>query len=221
MTKLKLVIFDMDGLMLDTEPLAIAGWKAAARVLNITIPDELIKSVIGMNRALCKVRMLEALGSDFDFDTALTLLHKDMDRHFEKHGVTHKPGLIQLLDKLDKLGIKKAVATSTAYERAVHKLTMADIAHRFCAIIGGDMVAHSKPAPDIFLKAAEACNTAPSACLALEDSNPGAEGAWRAGMRVIVIPDLVPPTDITSKQAYAICDSLYDVCEMLNTSLVI
>jgi len=215
MKKPKLIIFDMDGLMLDTEPLAIAGWKAAARELNITISDELAKSVIGFNRNLCKTHMLEALGHDFDFETALALLVKDVDRHIEEHGIPLKPRLIKLLDTLDKLGIKKAVATSTAYNRAIHKLGLANIAHRFQTIIGGDMVANSKPAPDIFLKAAETCNTAPVDCIVLEDSNPGATGAISAKMRVIVVPDLVPPTDTTRKQAYAICESLHDVCKMI------
>ena len=215
MIKPKLVIFDMDGLMIDTEPLAIAGWKVAARELNVTIPDELLMRVIGLNRDLCKVYILEALGKDFDFDAALAIIHQDVDHHFKNHGVPLKPGLIQLLDKLDEMGVKKAVATSTAYERANHKLKMANIAHRFNTIIGGDMVAHSKPAPDIFLKAAQACNTPPNDCLVLEDSNPGAEGAYRAGMRVIVVPDLVPPSDITQKQAFAICKSLYDVCNLI------
>ena len=205
----------MDGLMLDTEPLAIAGWQVAAKELNVTISDELSRSVIGFNRDLCKTHMLEALGQDFDYETALTIIHKDVDRHFVEHGVPLKPGLLQLLDILDELGIKKAVATSTAYNRALHKLTLADIAHRFACIIGGDMVANSKPAPDIFLKAAEVCNTAPSDCIVLEDSNPGAMGAYNAGMRVIVVPDLVPPTEITRKNAYAICGSLHDVCAMV------
>ncbi|MCL2377799.1 MAG: HAD family phosphatase [Defluviitaleaceae bacterium] len=218
MIKPKLVIFDMDGLMLDTEPLAIAGWKVVERELSVSIPNSLAKSVIGFNRELCKTHMLEALGQDFDFDRALTLIHEDVDRHFNEHGIPLKPGLIQLLDRLDELGIKKAVATSTSYDRAVHKLSMANIAHRFHSIIGGDMVEHSKPAPDIFLKAAQTCNTDPSDCIVLEDSNPGAEGAYRAGMRVIVVPDLVPPLEITRSRAYAVCDSLVDVCMLISTS---
>ena len=217
MTRPKLVIFDMDGLMIDTEPLSIAGWKAAASELNLSIPDELLKSVIGFNRELCKVYMLEALGPDFEYDKALALLHKYVDQYFENHGVPIKPGLIQLLDKLDELGIKKAVATSSSNKRAALKLTTANLAHRFDAVIGGNMVAKSKPAPDIFLKAAEVLGIPPKDCIVLEDSNPGAEGAVRAGMRVIVVPDLVPPTDTTRSQAYAICDSLYDVCEILSS----
>ena len=215
MNKPQLIIFDMDGLMIDTEPLAIAGWKFAAKELNITIPEELFPRLIGLNRNLCKTYMMEYMGPDFDFETALTLLHKSVDLHFEKHGVPLKPGLIHILDRLDEAGIKKCVATSTAHKRAMHKLTMAGIAHRFDAITGGDQVAHSKPAPDIFLKAAEVCNIEPENCIVLEDSNPGAEGAHRAGMRVIVIPDLVPPTEATRKRAYAICENLYKACEII------
>jgi len=215
MTNPKLMIFDMDGLMLDTEPLALSGWQVAARELNIIIPEELTRSVIGFNRDLCKIHMLKALGPNFDYETALTIIHKSVDKHFQEHGVPLRPGLLQLLDKLEELGINKVVATSTAYSRAMHKLKLANIAHRFQTIIGGDMVANSKPAPDIFLKAADACNTPPSDCIVLEDSNPGAEGAVRAGMRVIVVPDIVPPTSTTRKQAYAVVNSLHDVCEML------
>ena len=214
----KLIIFDMDGLMLDTEPLALAGWKAAEKELNITIPEELFPRLIGLNRNLCKTYMTECMGPDFDFERALTILHKSVDAHFENHGVPLKPGLIHILDKLDEMGIKKCVATSTAHKRAMHKLNLAGIAQRFDAIVGGDQVANSKPAPDIFLKAAEICNVEPENCIVLEDSNPGAEGAHRAGMRVIVVPDLVPPSDITRKRAYAICENLYDVCKIIGNN---
>ena len=217
MSKPELIIFDMDGLMIDTEPLAIAGWKIAARELKITIPDELYPRLVGLNRNLCKTYMMECLGPSFDFETALRILHKSVDDYFEKHGVPLKPGLIHLLDKLDEAGIKKCVATSTAHKRAVHKLTLAGIAHRFDAIVGGDQVARSKPAPDIFLKAASVCNTEPENCIVLEDSNPGAEGAYHAGMRVIVVPDMVPPTDTTRKQAYAICEDLYKAWELISS----
>ena len=215
MKKPKLVIFDMDGLMLDTEPLVITGMKAAVRDLHITIPDELLKNIIGLNRDLRKIKMREALGQNFDYDMAESLCLKGIDEIFEKHGVPLKPGLLRLLDKLEQLGIRKAVATSTMYNRAKSKLTKANIAHRFEAIIGGDMVANSKPAPDIFLEAAGALNVPPADCIVLEDSNPGAEGACRAGMRVIVVPDLVPPSDTTRKQAFAICESLNDVYEII------
>jgi len=215
--KPKLIIFDMDGLMLDTEPLAIQGWKTAASRLNIKIPEDIYPQVIGKTRELCKTIMLEQLGPSFDFETTLALAHNHIDKYFEIHGVPLKPGLLHILDNLDEIGIKKSVATSTASNRAIHKLTLANIAHRFEAIIGGDQVPHSKPAPDIFLKAAKASGTYPSDSIVLEDSNPGAQGGFSASMRVIVIPDLVPPTETTRKQAFAICDDLYQAWDLIKS----
>jgi len=218
MIKPALVIFDMDGLMLDTEPLAIQGWKSAAKELNITIPEDIYHQVIGKTRELCKSIMLERIQS-FDFEAALTIVHKYVDLYFETHGVPLKPGLLHILDCLEEKGVKKSVATSTATDRAIHKLTLANISHRFDAIIGGDQVPHSKPAPDIFLKSASSCRTAPKDCIVLEDSNPGAQGGYSAGMQVIVIPDLVPPADATRSKALAICKDLYQAWDFINQLL--
>jgi len=213
----KLIIFDMDGLMLDTEPMAIQGWKDAAAKLGIDIPEDLYPRLIGLNRTLCKKVMQEHLGPSFDFDAAHAILHQSMDAHIDAHGIPHKTGLLHLLDKLEEKGIKKCVATGTAYNRAIQKLTIASIAHRFEMIVGGDQVQRSKPAPDIFLKAAQECNTAPKDCIVLEDSNPGATGAHAAGMRVIVVPDLVPPTDETTQNAFAICQDLYQAWDIVQS----
>jgi len=207
----------MDGLMLDTEILGIEGLKAAEKELNITIPHELGLAVIGKTRELSKKIMLEHLGPSFDFEAALTIAHKYVDQYFKTHGIPLKPGLMHILGKLEENGIKKNVATSTASERAIHKLTLANLAHRFDAIVCGDQVPRSKPAPDIFIKAAAACNTDPKDCIVLEDSNAGAQGGYSAGMRVIVIPDLVPPTNTTRQQALAICKDLYQAWDLIHS----
>jgi len=212
---IKLAIFDMDGLMIDSEPLAIQGWKEAARQQNIQIPDELYPKLIGLNRDLCKTVMQECLGHSFDFETALTILHSSVDNHIKIHGLSLKPGLTHILDKLDEVGIKKCVATSTVTDRAIYKLERANIVHRFDTIIGGDQVPHSKPAPDIFLKAAQICKTNPAQCVVLEDSNAGAKGGDLAGMHVIVVPDLDPPTKTTQDQVFAICNDLYQACDAI------
>jgi len=212
---IKLAIFDMDGLMLDTEPLSIRGWKIAESQLSLIIPDDLYPHLIGLNRDLCKTTMFARIGS-FDFETALKILNKSVDDYITENGVPLKPGIIHILDKLDEAGIKKAVATSTATARAMQKLTQAGIAHRFDAIIGGDQVPHSKPAPDIFLKAAKTCDIAPAHCIVLEDSNAGAQGGYSAGMRVIVVPDLDPTSDVTKKQAFAIVNDLFQAWDVIS-----
>jgi len=211
----QLIIFDMDGLMIDSETLALNAWHQTAQELNMHIPEEVFFSMIGLNMDACKARMLEHTGPTFDFDSAITMLHGFMENHIIEHGLPLKPGLHYILDKLEEIGIKKSVATGTYYERAMVKLAQADVAHRFDVVIGGDQVAHSKPAPDIFLKAAKSCGIAPEYCIVLEDSIPGAEAARRAGMRVIVIPDLIPPLEKTHEFALAICKDLYEACGII------
>ena len=211
----QLIIFDMDGLMIDSETLALNAWRQTAHELNMHIPEEVFFSMIGLNLDACKARMIEYTGSTFDFDNAIIMLHGFMEKHIIEHGLPLKPGLHHILDKLEEADIKKSVATGTYYERAMGKLEQAGVAHRFNAIIAGDQVAHSKPAPDIFLKAAESCDVAPKNCIVLEDSIPGAEAARRAGMRVIVIPDLIPPLAETREFALAICKDLYEACSII------
>jgi len=213
---IKLAIFDMDGLMLDTEPIALRGWKIAEKELDFAIPDELFTELIGLNRELCKATLFENIGP-FDFDGALKIIFKYVDDYLEENGAAIKPGLIYILDKLEKAGIKKCVATSTATTRAIGKLTQAGIVQRFDAIIGGDQVPYSKPAPDIFLKAAEACKTAPEHCVVFEDSNAGAMGGISAKMNVIIIPDLAKPTEFTQKHAFAICEDLFHAWEVVSS----
>ena len=211
----QLVIFDMDGTMLDTEPLSMAGWHHAFTAMGYNKPLEefvpVFKSGIGTNYNAFKVLLANYLGESFDFQKGYDMQLDHIDLHFETHGVPIKPGLLPLLDKLEELNIKKCVATSTKKERATHKLTLANVAHRFEVVVGGDEVVNSKPDPEIFLKAAAACNIAPAHCLAIEDSAAGTESAFRAGMQVINIPDMLPPSDATQKMAWRVCKDLFEV----------
>ena len=211
----KLVIFDMDGTLLDTERLSLAGMIEAAKIMGHEMPRDLFEQIMGRNAAYARRLIFEKYGADFDYDKAALLHAKYIDDYFEKHGVPVKPGVEALLDKLEALGIKKCVATSTDRERATHKLTLANLAHRFEVIVGGDEVKESKPNPEIFLKAASYCNTAPESCLVLEDTIAGTEGAYRAGMGVIIIPDIAPLTDEIKSKALAICQDMNEVAGLL------
>ena len=214
--KPKLVIFDMDGTMLDTERLSLAGLMEAARVMGHEMPRELFEEMIGHSAAYCRELVRTRYGDDFDLDKAHDIHTEYVDEYFKNHGVPIKPGLFELLDKLTAAGIKKCVATSTAKERATHKLTLAKLANYFETIVGGDEVLHSKPDPEIFLKAAGFCGVTPENCLVLEDSPAGTEGAIRAGMPVILIPDIAELPDDVRAKALRVCSDLFEVAELLS-----
>lgn len=219
LTDIQLAIFDMDGTMFDTERLSNMGWKQAVAQQTQDISNELFEktfnSMLGTNNANCR-RIANELLPGFDFDKGNAACCAFMDEYMETHGIPIKPGLFELLDRLEELGIKKCVATSTAKERATHKLKMAGVAHRFEVIVGGDEVIVSKPDPEIFIKAASACGISPESCIVLEDSAAGAMGGYLAGMRVIVIPDILQPSEETRKMASIVCKDLHEVAQLIS-----
>ena len=211
-----LIIFDMDGLMLDTEPIAIDGWMAAALECGLDFPKGLLESLIGLNRLKCQQTMEEVMGPSFDFESAHSVVMSYVDTHILDKGIATKPGLEFILDKLEELGIKKCVATSTDSQRAAHKLSIVGILHRFDVVVGGDQVKNSKPDPEIFQKAASLCGVSPSSAVVLEDSAAGAMGAYKAGMRVILVPDLVKPSTKTRGHSYAVCGDLFEAFDVIS-----
>ena len=213
--KPKLIIFDMDGTMLDTEPISLGGMLHAAKTMGHDMPKEFFYEFVGRSTAHARRVLRERYGDDFDFGKISELHQGYINEYIEKHGIPVKKGLYDLLDGLDALGIKKCVATSTDRERAAHKLKLANIAHRFEAIVGGDDVAESKPNPEIFLKAAALCKTAPEECAIIEDSPAGAEGAYNAGIPLILVPDIAPLSVDARSMATAICEDLFEVLKLI------
>ena len=216
--KPELVIFDMDGTMLDTEMLSIKGWQAAVEEQIPGVPweefSQIFYKMLGTNLDNCRRVALEHMPT-FDFERGNATQITYMDSYFASKGVPTKTGLLELLDKLEALEIKKCVATSTARDRATHKLKLANIAHRFEVIVGGDQVKVSKPNPEIFLKAAAACGVAPEKCLVLEDSLAGVTAGYKAGMQVIVIPDLLPAAPETLQMATMECKDMLEVADLI------
>lgn len=188
------VIFDMDGLMLDTERLAPMAWGDAKDAVGVDFDMSLLDSMIGRNYQDCRAIIVARHGAAFPTDELLHAWHVAYDAIVERDGIAIKHGLLGLLDWLEAERIPKAVATSTRRSRALPKLEHAGIAARFAAIVGGDEIARGKPAPDIFLLAAERLGMAPPSCLVLEDSEPGVRAALAAGMTPIMVPDLLAPS---------------------------
>ena len=187
------VIFDMDGLMLDTEPLAAQAWGEAGAGLGVGFDDALAMRMVGCNFVDCSALVRRHYGADYPVEALLGRWHAAYDAIVEREGYALKPGLLELLDWLEAAGIPKAVATSTRRARAETKLQQKLLLPRFSALVGGDEIARGKPAPDIFLEAAARIGMPPSACLVLEDSEPGVRGALAAGTMAIMVPDLKPP----------------------------
>lgn len=184
------VIFDMDGLMLDTERIALQAWQAAAAAHGHALGEDIYLRTVGLNTADSEALPTRTLGASFPLREISALQRTLFDQQVAVQGIPPKRGLFELLIALEKWGVLRAVATSTACTLALEILTRMNLSARFHAIVGGDQVARGKPAPDILLAAAERLGVAARRCIVLEDSEPGILAAHAAGMASILIPDL-------------------------------
>lgn len=202
------VILDMDGLLLDTEPISMRVWKQAAQDLGYALDDEVCERMIGVGQAGNKVMLLRHFWNEFPVDDLIGLAQASYREALDADGVPHKPGLLAFVRFLDERQIPRAVATSTATELARHKLRQARVLHHFEIVVGGEQVSRGKPDPDIFLEAAARLGHHPEDCVVLEDSGPGVRAAVAAGMRSILIPDGREPGAKVRAAAHAVVDSL-------------
>lgn len=210
---IKGAIFDMDGLMFDTEVLSTKGWLQAGKELDFPITEEFISKFRGTNIAYSRKLFLDTYGKKVDYDKAREVRTLWMDAEIEKNGVPIKKGLIELLCYLQEHHFLSAVATSTHKELADKYLNMADVSKYFNYFIYGNMVEHSKPNPEIFLRVAGGLNLLPEECVVLEDSPHGISAGYSAGCKVIGIPDTIPFTD----EVYSLCTTrCTDLSEAIN-----
>jgi HAD superfamily hydrolase (TIGR01509 family) len=191
------VLLDMDGLMLDTERPAVALWVQAAQSFGIQMSRDVIFKTIGINEKDSKALLMNEYGPDFPYHAIRGHVEKLRFEKIEREGIDHRPGLEEFLDRLDELSIPYAVATSTKAQKALWKLEKARIRERFKVFVFGDEVERGKPAPDIFLRAAERLGKAPQDCLGFEDSAPGLQSLHSAGIPSVFIQDVVmPPPEV-------------------------
>ncbi|ETX01051.1 MAG: hypothetical protein ETSY1_08905, partial [Candidatus Entotheonella factor] len=195
---------------LDTERLRMQLFERVVAEHGMTLPDDVYLQTIGRTTRDSRMIFAEHMGADFPFEE-LRLKRREIEyAHIHQHGVPTKPGLESVLDWLESRDFPRAVATSSARATAHQLLHRAGVRQRFDIIVGGDDVTHGKPAPDLFLLAAEHLGVAPSDCVVLEDSGAGIRAAHRAGMTPILVPDLQPLADDVRKLAYRICASLHE-----------
>lgn len=213
------IAFDMDGLMFDTERLAVDAWMLAAEELGYHIPYAVVAETFGMTGDLTREVLYRHYGRDFDCECFFKVYRKHREALLKK-GIRVKPGLVRLLDYLRENGYRYTVSTSSHEKDARRNFAMAGISDYFAEIVCGDKVARSKPAPDIYLKACEVMQLPADACLALEDSPLGLQAAAAAGLKPVFIPDLAEIDARTKRLLYAKVDSLADVISLLEKDRV-
>ena len=208
------VIFDMDGLLFDTEALYQQAYLEAAELGGYDVPAEVIRQTIGVPWVRGRGLMLLELGEPFPIDD----YYARMTDRFVELSATElrlKPGVLELLDLLDDLDLPRCIATSSSHETVRDHLAAHNLTHRFHAVIGHGDYRNSKPAPDPYLLAAERLAVPAGFCLALEDSHGGVRSAAAAGMMTIMVPDLVPPTAEIRSLCLYVAQSLHDVTALV------
>jgi HAD superfamily hydrolase (TIGR01509 family) len=210
----KAVVFDMDGLLVDTEQVVFEAMCAAAEGLGTEMPFALFKRLVGLPGGASDEIVREHFGDGFD----LTAWRERVSRHFGEiasAGVALKAGVTELLDLLEARAIPRAIATSSTRQAVEHSLDPHGLLGRFGAVISRELQTRHKPHPEPFLLAAEALGAAPADCLALEDSHNGVRAAAAAGMMTVMVPDLLDPTEEMHALALHIVQDLHAVREML------
>ena len=202
------VVFDMDGTLLDTEPLYREAIYAACAELGYQMTDDLHVAQVGTPTDGARHIFETAFGSDFPFEHFRKRMHEIMGEIEVARGVSEKPGARDFLNLLKARGIPTAVVTSTARPAAPERLMRAGIAELFDVVITRSDVSNGKPHPEPFLTAAARLGVAASACLALEDSPTGVRAAKAAGMQVVMVPDMVAPDPATDAICLAVLDDL-------------
>ena len=207
------LVFDMDGLMLDSERALMGCLEQTAQDHGYALPRPLLLSLIGSSDATTRQKLADVLG----MQRTDALLADSYARYADivDAGVPLRPGIIELLELLREHDIPRAVATATRSPLAQRKLEAAGLLQYFQFVATSSDVAHSKPAPDIYLHAARGLGIAPADCLALEDSPTGVRAALAAGMTTIQIPDLLEPDGEVRGYGHHITASLHDVRELL------
>lgn len=213
--KIKAVIFDLDGTLLDTEKLLVKYWCRAASELGFPMTREQALRIRSLTHRLVPPLFREWFGESCDYMKIRARRMELMQEHIDRYGLDVKAGAAELLSYLGEKGYLRAVATATDIERAGRLLKTAGLYGSFDRIISASMVEWGKPKPDIYIYAAKQLGLEPQECIAVEDSPNGIISASDAGCLTVMVPDLTPPEKELLPRLYACCDSLLSIKELL------
>ena len=214
--KIKGVISDMDGVILDSEKLYVRFWCEAGQFYGFPFERKHALGIRSMARPFAIERLQGWFGDSFDYDTVRNKRIGLRNAYVEKYGIEAKPDAEKLLSYLKEKGISVALATATPKDRAEEYLRRVGLLQYFDEVVSARMVKNGKPAPDIYLFAAEKLGLKPEECMALEDSQNGIRSANTAGCKTVMVPDLDGPTGEIMPLLYDVADGLWDVVRILN-----
>jgi HAD superfamily hydrolase (TIGR01509 family) len=210
----KAVIFDMDGLLVDTEAVVFRAMQRAASGIGGEMPFSTFQRMVGLQHAASDVILMEHFGEGFD----LAAWSAVVSAHFQEElaaGIALKTGAVEILDALDAAGLPRAIATSSGMAAVRQSLGPHSLVDRFDALVTREVQTRGKPHPEPFLKAAEALGVAPEDCLALEDSHNGVRAAAAAGMMTVMVPDMLDATEEMRTLTVRIARDLHEVRDLL------
>ena len=212
----KAVIFDMDGVIFDSEQAVYNGWKELSQKYGFENLDIPYMKCIGVNGASSRRIFLDYYGEDFPYDKYKDEQSKNYHEKYDGGRLPLKKGVRELLQNLKTNNYKVAIASSTRTALVVRQIEEADLAQYFDVIVGGDMVSRSKPEPDIFLRACDELGCEPGEAYVIEDSYNGIRAAFAAGMHPVMVPDMLAPDDEMAQKAEAVLDDLTAVWEYIS-----
>ena len=216
---LKAVVFDMDGVLFDTESVGFAAWDYACKKLGIAPASGLAYKTLGMNAAAVDGILKEYYGENFELEAFHRLCREYTYTYFAENGVPQKPYVHDALNALKNSGFQIALASSTGKTGVLRNLDSAGITGHFEAVIRGDMTERAKTAPAIYLNVSEALRVPARPCAAAEDCRNGILSAHGAGMKVIMVPDLWQGDKETDGLLFAKCENLKAAADMIMKAL--
>lgn len=210
------IVFDMDGVLFDTESVSKRGWFKVAQEMNIPDIAETLKNCTGVTQPTMRAYFQTRYGADFPYDDFHTRTSTLFYETLEREGVQLMPGVKELLAWLRAQGKAIGIASSSRMEVILHHLDQHDLRPYFDAILSGDRVQNGKPDPEIYLKACAMLGKEPARCIGIEDSLNGVRAVHAAGMKAVMVPDQIEPTDEIRALTFAIRDSLHEVKDWLS-----